>query len=325
LPRRIDGRRIGEAVEPVAILVLIVAEAQEGAQTVTHGRAPVPVVDPALQAALEQRPPVGHGAVGIAANQAEHGVLDDVEGIVAVADGELCNPQGPPFDTGEKPFKLGLSVQILPPSPELRSTPVDCMTDPSPSGARTPRSTWAAGAAVASPRTAVAFPFRVSRPVAAEFPAVLPLSLQAVVAALVPPIDPIIDAFATPVQAIVDAIATPIQPLLDPIPPAIQAPVDHVAAALQAVGGLFVAGLPRPLGPLIVPPLDDVAAVVEALFDAVAAGVEAFVDPIAALVQPLLDHVATIACLRSGIGVRRTLLGIQRQRRQQTAAHRTNR
>ena len=84
---------------------VIVHQTQPAAKTLPHAATPVPVLDPALQDTVKQRPPLVFRPTGILFHQFKHGVLDDIQSIVGIAGGDACQTKGPPLDTGKKPVQ----------------------------------------------------------------------------------------------------------------------------------------------------------------------------------------------------------------------------
>lgn len=72
----------------------------------------MPVIDAALQNAVEQRPPFLLIAVSILLDQLEHGVLHQVQRIVGTIGRNLCNTVGPALYIRKEPIEFGQPVQF---------------------------------------------------------------------------------------------------------------------------------------------------------------------------------------------------------------------
>jgi len=94
------------------IHILIAAEPD--AKAIADSLASMPVIDPALEDGSEQRPPFRGGAIGIFLDQFEHGILDDVQGIVPAARGQAREAKCALFDTGQEFIQRFAVVQLTP-------------------------------------------------------------------------------------------------------------------------------------------------------------------------------------------------------------------
>ncbi|MEM4303785.1 MAG: hypothetical protein QXQ70_07825, partial [Candidatus Caldarchaeum sp.] len=75
-----------------------------------HAAAALYVADTVLEDTVEERLPLLRRAVGIGACEPQHRVLHDVECIVLVAHGDLCDPERPDLDLGEEADRLERAV-----------------------------------------------------------------------------------------------------------------------------------------------------------------------------------------------------------------------
>ena len=75
----------------------------------------IPITNPALQDAMEQRRPLSFGSVAIPLNQPEHRLLHQIEGLLLIPGRNSRHPIGAPLDTGQKTVQRGGLVQELDP------------------------------------------------------------------------------------------------------------------------------------------------------------------------------------------------------------------
>ena len=86
---------------------------QPAEQPVAHAAAPVPVAYPALQDTIEQRTPFVCIAVAVFLHQSQHGILYQLQCLIAVSRGDFGHAQGAPFDARQEAIQFRCSVQRL--------------------------------------------------------------------------------------------------------------------------------------------------------------------------------------------------------------------
>lgn len=114
------GRRIaGQVVERIGVVTVGRSQIDEVAAVPPAPAATV--LDAVPQDAMEQRRRVRRIAVAVAAGQTQHGVLDDVEGVGAAADGDFRHPQRAPFDRVALAMLGGTLPGMLSPAALIRA------------------------------------------------------------------------------------------------------------------------------------------------------------------------------------------------------------
>src|SRR5690606_26167674 len=98
---------IGDDFVRIVRLFFLVRTPRQPAENPRPHLAPsLEVADAIAQDSIEERTPFLGRARSIAARELQHGILDDVQGIIVIAHGDAGNAIGTPLHLGKKTFEL---------------------------------------------------------------------------------------------------------------------------------------------------------------------------------------------------------------------------